>query len=76
MNYNLKLCTTRPKSWADVLMNCRNFGPNDLPPFVLPLISWKSAGKPVVYHVLKVYGHGLAWTRQTMTQQLSLISAT
>lgn len=34
----------------------------------------KSAGKPVEYHVLKDYGHGPAWTRQTMTQQLSLIS--
>ena len=55
-------------------MNCCNFGPNDLAPFALPLISWKSAGKPVVYHALKDYAHGPAWTRQTMTQQLTLIS--
>ena len=34
----------------------------------------KSAGKQVEYHELKDYGHGPAWTRQTMTQQMSLIS--
>jgi dipeptidyl aminopeptidase/acylaminoacyl peptidase len=34
----------------------------------------KSAGKPVEYHVLKDYAHGPAWTRQTMTQQLTIIS--
>jgi len=34
----------------------------------------KSAGKPVEYHVLKDYAHGPAWTRQTMTEQLTLIS--
>lgn len=34
----------------------------------------KAAGKPVEYHVLKDYAHGPAWTRQTMTQQLTLIS--
>ncbi len=34
----------------------------------------KSAGKPVEYHVLKDYDHGPAWTRQTMTQQLTIIS--
>ncbi len=34
----------------------------------------KSAGKPVEYHVLKDYAHGPAWTRQTMTEQLTIIS--
>ena len=34
----------------------------------------KSSGKPVEYHELKDYAHGPAWTRQTMTQQLSFIS--
>ena len=34
----------------------------------------KSSGKPVEYHVLKDYAHGPAWTRQTMTQQLTIIS--
>jgi dienelactone hydrolase len=34
----------------------------------------KAAGKPVEYHVLKDYAHGPAWTRQTMTQQLTIIS--
>jgi dipeptidyl aminopeptidase/acylaminoacyl peptidase len=34
----------------------------------------KSSGKQVEYHVLKDYAHGPAWTRQTMTEQLTLIS--
>ena len=34
----------------------------------------KAAGKSVEYHVLKDYAHGPAWTRQTMTQQLTIIS--
>ncbi len=34
----------------------------------------KSSGKPVEYHVLKDYDHGRAWTRQTMTEQLTIIS--
>lgn len=34
----------------------------------------KSAGKPVEYHVLKDYAHGPAWKRETMTEQLTLIS--
>lgn len=34
----------------------------------------KAAGKPVEYHVLKDYAHGPAWTRQTMTEQLTIIS--
>lgn len=34
----------------------------------------KSSGKPVEYHVLKDYAHGPAWTRQTMTEQLTIIS--
>ncbi len=34
----------------------------------------KSSGKPVEYHVLKDYAHGPAWTRQTMTKQLTIIS--
>lgn len=34
----------------------------------------KKSDKPVEYHVLKDYAHGNAWTRQTMTQQLTLIS--
>jgi dipeptidyl aminopeptidase/acylaminoacyl peptidase len=34
----------------------------------------KAAGKPVEFHVLKDYDHGLAWTRQTMTEQLTIIS--
>lgn len=34
----------------------------------------KASGQPVEYHLLKDYGHGPAWTRQTMTEQLSIIS--
>lgn len=34
----------------------------------------KSSGKPVEYHVLKDYAHGPAWTRRTMTEQLTIIS--
>ena len=34
----------------------------------------KAAGKPVEYHVLKDYSHGAAWTRQIMTDQLTIIS--
>jgi dienelactone hydrolase len=34
----------------------------------------KKSSKRVDYHVLKDYAHGPAWTRQTMTEQLSLIS--
>nr|WP_315487690.1 prolyl oligopeptidase family serine peptidase [uncultured Rhodoferax sp.] len=34
----------------------------------------KAAGKPVEYHMLKDYAHGPAWTRQIMTQQLTIIS--
>ena len=34
----------------------------------------KSSGQKVEYHVLKDYAHGPAWTRQTMTTQLMLIS--
>jgi dipeptidyl aminopeptidase/acylaminoacyl peptidase len=33
----------------------------------------RSAGKPVEYHVLKDYAHGPAWTRQVMTQHLTII---
>jgi dipeptidyl aminopeptidase/acylaminoacyl peptidase len=34
----------------------------------------RASGQPVDYHVLKDYAHGPAWTRETMTQQLRLIS--
>jgi len=34
----------------------------------------QAAGRPVEFHVLKDYSHGQAWTRQTMADQLSLIS--
>ncbi len=34
----------------------------------------KAAGKPVEYHMLKDYAHGPAWTRQIMTDQLTIIS--
>lgn len=33
----------------------------------------KQAGKPVVYHEIADYGHGPAWTRATMAEQLRLI---
>jgi dienelactone hydrolase len=33
----------------------------------------KKSSKRVDYHVLKDYAHGPAWTRQTMTEQLTLI---
>jgi dienelactone hydrolase len=33
----------------------------------------KKSSQRVDYHVLKDYAHGPAWTRQTMTEQLSLI---
>lgn len=34
----------------------------------------RDSGQAVEYHVLKDYAHGPAWTRETMTQQLKLIS--
>ena len=34
----------------------------------------KSAGKPVEYHVLKDFSHGLAWKRETDEWQLAIIS--
>ncbi len=34
----------------------------------------KKSSKPVEYHVLKDYAHGPAWTRQIMTEQLTIIS--
>lgn len=34
----------------------------------------KSSGQPVEYHVLKDYAHGPAWKRETITQQLTIIS--
>jgi dipeptidyl aminopeptidase/acylaminoacyl peptidase len=33
----------------------------------------RSSGQPVSYTVLQDYGHGPAWTRETMTKQLKLI---
>ncbi len=33
----------------------------------------EKSGEPVVYHKLKDYAHGPAWTRQTMAEQLSYI---
>jgi len=34
----------------------------------------RSSKQPVEYHVLKDYAHGPAWTRETMTRQLKLIT--
>jgi dipeptidyl aminopeptidase/acylaminoacyl peptidase len=34
----------------------------------------RKSGQPVEYHLLKDYGHGPAWTRDTMSRQLKLIS--
>ncbi len=34
----------------------------------------RNSGQAVQYHVLQDYGHGPAWTRETMTKQLKLIS--
>ena len=34
----------------------------------------EAEGKPVEYHMLKDYAHGPAWTRQIMTDQLTIIS--
>ena len=34
----------------------------------------RSSGQTVNYHVLQDYGHGPAWTVETMTRQLKLIS--
>jgi dipeptidyl aminopeptidase/acylaminoacyl peptidase len=33
----------------------------------------QKSGQPVVYHKIKDYGHGPAWTRQTMADQLGYI---
>jgi dipeptidyl aminopeptidase/acylaminoacyl peptidase len=33
----------------------------------------RAANQPVEYHVLRDYGHGPAWTRETMARQLKLI---
>jgi dienelactone hydrolase len=33
----------------------------------------KASGQPVVYHVLKDYAHGPAWTRSVMTQHLTVL---
>jgi len=33
----------------------------------------RKSDQPVQYHVLKDYGHGPAWTREVMAQQLKLI---
>ena len=33
----------------------------------------KAAGKPVVYHEIKDYAHGPAWTRKIMGDQLRVI---